>query len=190
MSPPLCEERLPLAVLRLQVFLEPRDRKASDLFERAGFFEEMRCACNYSQFFLATKLSVGLLIQLDYWLITPADDQQGRRFDTRERNAREVGSPAARYDSANLFSKLRSSNQGGPGTGASPKKPIRIPAASAICDTNLAASTSRLASKLMSNLRWRVIASTRSSCRVNISISNVPVPDCRIVLATYWLRGL
>jgi hypothetical protein len=100
------------------VLLEPRGREAGDLFEGARFFEEMRGARHYLQFFPATKLSKRLLIQLDHRLVSPANDQQRRRLNTWERGTRKVGTPAARHDRSYLFSKLGRGNQRGPGTGA------------------------------------------------------------------------
>jgi hypothetical protein len=106
------------AVLRAQVLFEPRGGEAGDLLEGARFFEEMRGARNYLQFFLAPKPSKRLLIQLDDRLIPPADYQEGRRFDASEGGACQIGTSAARYDSSDLFSKLGGSNQRGPGSGA------------------------------------------------------------------------
>ena len=75
----------------LQVLAKPGSGKPCDFFERARFFKQMCRARNNLQFFLALKLRVSLLVQLDDHFVAPADDEQRRRLHPKQGRACEVG---------------------------------------------------------------------------------------------------
>ena len=56
----------------LQVLAKPGSGKPCDFFERARFFKQMCRARNNLQFFLALKLRVSLLVQLDDHFVAEA----------------------------------------------------------------------------------------------------------------------
>src|SRR5439155_347527 len=61
---------------RGQMGREPLARKASDLVERAWFFEQMRRAGHDDEFVRTPQLPGGVVVEPQHNLISPADDEQ------------------------------------------------------------------------------------------------------------------
>ena len=73
-----------------QVLEEPVPSQVGDVFECAGFFEEVCCAGNDLESGLSGELFHGLAVELDDYFVKAADDQQCRLANVAEIGAGEV----------------------------------------------------------------------------------------------------
>ena len=74
---------------------EPVGREASDIFQCAGFFEQMRGAGHDVQAGCAVQALQRLLVKPHNVQIAPADNQQNRCLDARQRCGGQIRSAAA-----------------------------------------------------------------------------------------------
>ncbi len=91
------------------------------LFQRAGFFKQMRGLGNDDQFFLAGKQGEGLLIHLDHGEIIAAHNQKGGGCNARQERFSKVRAPPARNHSSDRARLAGGGLQGGSGSGAGAK---------------------------------------------------------------------
>src|SRR3954470_20937057 len=97
---------------------EPVGGQACDLFESAGFLEEMAGAGNDLEALLGRQSLEGLLVEVDDLGVVAADDQEGWRLHALERVCRQIRPAAPRHDGADELRALGSGDESGGGAGA------------------------------------------------------------------------
>src|SRR4030095_2546803 len=80
-----------------------------DTLQRSWFLEQMRCSGNDLQFHFTAHSLARLLVQTDYHVILSADNHQRWYAPPGQRIARQIRSPAARYDRGHLTWEFRRS---------------------------------------------------------------------------------